>query len=79
MTDRPETLGSLVQSIEFYKVQHGAYPESLDALQASLPKGSFVFIVDPSHAAGVRDQVIPLSRGAVAVGAGCAVRSRSPS
>ena len=25
-------------------------------------------IVDPSHAAGVRDQVIPLSRAAVAVG-----------
>ncbi|MGO9446630.1 MAG: hypothetical protein ACLPXB_17930, partial [Thiobacillaceae bacterium] len=31
------TINSLVQSIEFYKLQHGRYPESLKALQDSLP------------------------------------------
>jgi len=41
-------LNSLVQSIEFYKTQHGSYPESLQSLQASLPKESFVSIIDPT-------------------------------
>lgn len=39
---------SLVQSIEFYKTQNGQYPESLEVLQKSLPKNSFVFIFDPA-------------------------------
>lgn len=30
-------LATLVQSIEFYKLQHGAHPESLPALQAAQP------------------------------------------
>lgn len=42
------TLNSLVQSIEFYKVQHGAYPESLKVLQESLPKESLVAVFDPT-------------------------------
>lgn len=42
------TLNSLVQSIEFYKVQHGNFPESLKVLQESLPKESFVSVFDPT-------------------------------
>jgi hypothetical protein len=42
------TLNSLVQSIEFYKVQHGDYPESLKVLQESLPKDSFTTVLDPT-------------------------------
>jgi hypothetical protein len=42
------TLYSVVQAIEFYRVQHGSYPESLKALQESLPKDSTVFVFDPS-------------------------------
>src|SRR5262249_51964565 len=34
-------LNSLVKTIEFYKITHGDYPESLEALKASLPKDSF--------------------------------------
>jgi len=41
-------LNSLVQAVEFYKVQHGSYPESLEALQESLPKNSMVFVSDPT-------------------------------
>jgi len=42
------TMNSLVQSIEFYKIQHGSYPESLKALQESLPKDSLTFVFDPT-------------------------------
>lgn len=42
------TVNSLAHSIEFYKVQRGSYPESLRALQESLPKDSLVSIVDPT-------------------------------
>jgi hypothetical protein len=42
------SLNSLVQAVEFYKVQHGSYPESLQTVQDSLPKNSMVFIDDPS-------------------------------
>jgi hypothetical protein len=42
------TITSLVQSIEFYKVQHGAYPDSLETLRKSLPENSPVFIFDPT-------------------------------
>lgn len=41
-------LTSLVSSIEFYKLQHGQYPESLEALQKSLPKNSTVSVFDPT-------------------------------
>jgi hypothetical protein len=41
-------LNTLVQGVEFYKVQHGSYPESLKALQESLPKDSTVFVKDPT-------------------------------
>ena len=42
------TLTSLVQAIEFYKVQNGKYPESLEILKKSLPENPFVIIVDPT-------------------------------
>jgi len=42
------SLNSLVQSIEFYKVQHGEYPASLKVLRESLPKDSLVITFDPS-------------------------------
>ena len=42
------TLNSLVPSIEFYKLQHGSYPESLKILQESFPKETFIFAVDPT-------------------------------
>ncbi len=42
-------LNTLVQSIEFYKVQHGAYPESLEEVRRSLPKASFVSVYDPTQ------------------------------
>jgi len=42
------SLNSLVQAVEFYKVQHGSYPESLQAVQDSLPKNSMVFVDDPT-------------------------------
>ena len=34
-------LDSLVPTVEFYKLSHGVYPESLEALRSSLPKDSF--------------------------------------
>jgi hypothetical protein len=46
-------LTSLVQSIEFYKVQNGRYPEDLQTLQKSLPRNSLVFIQDPSKIASI--------------------------
>jgi hypothetical protein len=42
------SLNSGVQAVEFYRVQHGSYPESLKALQESLPKHSMVFVIDPT-------------------------------
>jgi hypothetical protein len=41
-------INSLVPAIEFYRVQNGNYPESLEALQKSLPKDGLVFVFDPS-------------------------------
>lgn len=43
------TLTSTVQAIEFYRVQHGQYPVSLEVLQQSLPPGSMVFVIDPTN------------------------------
>jgi hypothetical protein len=42
------TLNSVVPAIEFYKLQHGSYPDSLEQLRQSLPKDSFVFVYDPT-------------------------------
>lgn len=49
------SVNSLVPSVEFYKVQYGTYPVSLDELQKSLPKGSFISTFDPSGA-GITEQ-----------------------
>jgi hypothetical protein len=42
------TLTSLVQAIEFYKVQSGKYPKNLEILRESLPENSLVFVFDPT-------------------------------
>lgn len=42
-------LTSAVQAIEFYKVQNGSYPESLEVLQKSLPENSMVFLNDSTQ------------------------------
>ncbi|MHB9020183.1 MAG: type II secretion system protein GspG [Minisyncoccota bacterium] len=41
-------LTSLVESIEYYNLQNGKYPESLDILAKSMPKEKPVFIYDPT-------------------------------
>ena len=42
-------LNSLVQTVEFYKIQHGEYPDSLETLRKSLPKDSIetIYVIDP--------------------------------
>ena len=47
-------LDSLVPTVEFYKLSHGEYPESLEALRSSLPKGSFAAlnVSDPRMTSG---------------------------
>ena len=42
------SLNGVAQAVEFYKLQNGSYPESLKVLQDSLPKGSTVFVFDPT-------------------------------
>jgi len=39
---------SLVQDIEFYKIQNEKYPESLEILMKSLPENSKVYVFDPT-------------------------------
>ena len=41
-------LSTLVSEIEFYRLQHGTYPESLEQLQKSQPNKP-IFIVDTSN------------------------------
>ena len=41
-------MNGLVQSIEFYKLQHGRYPESLSDLQESFKEQTALFIYDPT-------------------------------
>ena len=41
------TLSTLVSEIEFYRLQHGAYPESLEQLQKSQPNKP-ILIIDPT-------------------------------
>ncbi|RZB38174.1 MAG: 3-deoxy-7-phosphoheptulonate synthase [Desulfobacteraceae bacterium Eth-SRB2] len=48
---------------------HSRNTLDLSAVSVVLKESHLPIIVDPSHAAGVRDQVVPLSRAAVAVGA----------
>jgi len=50
-------------------VHHSRNTLDLSAVSVVLKESHLPIIVDPSHAAGRRDQVIPLSRAAVAVGA----------
>ena len=42
------TITSLVQAIEFYKIQNGNYPKSLESLSESLPENSMVTVFDPA-------------------------------
>jgi hypothetical protein len=42
------TITSLVQAIEFHKVQNGEYPSTLEELRESLPDNSMVFVFDPA-------------------------------
>lgn len=50
-------------------VHHSRNTLDLSAVPVVIKESHLPIIVDPSHAAGRRDQVIPLSRAAVAVGA----------
>jgi 3-deoxy-7-phosphoheptulonate synthase len=50
-------------------VHHSRNTLDLSAVPVVLKESHLPIIVDPSHAAGIRDQVVPLSRAAVAVGA----------
>jgi hypothetical protein len=43
-----QQLYTLVQAVEFYRLQYGAYPDTLQQLQATLPKNAFVMVTDPS-------------------------------
>ena len=38
----------LTQAVEFYRQQYGAYPDTLQQLQATLPKQSLVMVFDPT-------------------------------
>lgn len=40
-------INQAVQSIEFYKLQNGHYPKSLEILEQSLPKDSIITLHDP--------------------------------
>ncbi len=50
-------------------VRHSRNTLDLSAVPVILKESHLPIIIDPSHAAGYRDQVIPLSRASVAVGA----------
>jgi 3-deoxy-7-phosphoheptulonate synthase len=50
-------------------VRHSRNTLDLSVVPVVMKESHLPIIIDPSHAAGVRDQVIPLSRAAVAVGA----------
>src|ERR1700720_1002039 len=43
-----QQLYTLVQAVEFYRLQYGSYPDSLKQLQATLPKQSLVMVFDPA-------------------------------
>jgi hypothetical protein len=46
------SLNSVVPLVEFYRVQNGKYPESLEVLHKSLPKDSFAQVFDPTAIGG---------------------------
>jgi len=50
------SLNSLVPAIEFYRIEHGQYPESLAVLHQSLPEGSILSVQDPTLTAGFGQQ-----------------------
>jgi 3-deoxy-7-phosphoheptulonate synthase len=50
-------------------VRHSRNTLDLSAVPVILRESHLPIIIDPSHAAGYRDQVIPLSRASIAVGA----------
>ncbi len=52
-------LTSLVQAIEFYKVQNGTYPTDLQNLKENLPENSFVFVFDSSKATSIDQEQLP--------------------
>jgi hypothetical protein len=52
-------LTSLVQAIEFYKVQNGTYPKDLQTLKESLPENSLVFVFDSSKVTGMNQDQLP--------------------
>ena len=43
-----QQLYTLVQAVEFYRLQYGSYPDSLEQLQATLPKQSLAVTFDPT-------------------------------
>ena len=43
-----QQLYSLVQAVEFYRLQYGSYPDTLKQLQATLPKQGLVAVFDPA-------------------------------
>jgi hypothetical protein len=58
-------LNALVMSVEFYKLGHGEYPDTLDTLKASLKKGSVetIYVTDPRiGASGQADQLFYYKR-----------------
>jgi 3-deoxy-7-phosphoheptulonate synthase len=50
-------------------VRHSRNTLDLSAIPVIMRESHLPVIVDPSHAAGYRDQVVPLGRASVAVGA----------
>ena len=52
-------LASLVQAIEFYKVQNGKYPIDLGTLQENLPENSLVFVYDTTKVTGLNHDQLP--------------------
>ena len=43
------SITTLVQTIEFYKIQNGHYPDSLETLMKSQPGNAMIFAFDPSE------------------------------
>jgi hypothetical protein len=41
-------LYSVVLAIEFHRLQYGTYPESLEALQKTMPRETLIFFFDPA-------------------------------
>jgi hypothetical protein len=50
------TMTSLVRHIEYYKLQNGAYPESMEAIRKNLKEGEMVFTFDVSGPINIGEQ-----------------------